>query len=133
MVSPPGFRLRWLAAWDAPKAPSGRRSAFESLVSDQLILQLTTQPQMPPQVDARLLATYAVDGLEVRVYASLYPSSLTLAWFRSGTTYTLSVFPVHLLDQSALEPQTFVRLISTIRYSGHRGPHGHPNLEKGPS
>src|SRR5438552_3744141 len=117
MRQPAGYRLQWLAALALPGQPEGRRFAFESLLSRDVFLQLDTQPRLPPQVDANLTGTYVVGGMEVHVYASIYSTSLTLTWFRFGTTYSLWVSPVHLLDQSALDPTTYVKLVSTIRFS----------------
>ena len=61
-----------MAALALPGQPEGRRFAFENLVSPDLLLELNTQPQLPPQVDTDLIGTYMVDRMEVRVYASVY-------------------------------------------------------------
>jgi hypothetical protein len=114
-----------------PAQSEGRRFAFENLISRDLLLELNTQPQMPPQVDADLLGTYAVKGLRVRVFASRYSSSLTLAWMQLGTTYMLWVTPVDLVGQRRLDPQTYLGLVSTVHYTGDRGPRGHPDVLNG--
>jgi hypothetical protein len=132
MAPPPGFRLLWLAAVASPEAPSGHWFSFEHLVSERVALELTTQPQLPPHVDADLIGTYTVEDIAVRVYASRYSSSLTLTWMRFGTTYTFWVTPVHMLDQTALDPQAYLQLVATVHYTGHRGPHGKPDVETGP-
>jgi hypothetical protein len=131
MAPPPGFQLQWLAAVALSGQSEGRRFAFENLVSRELLLELNTQPQIPPQVDADLLGTYVVKGVTVRVFASRYSSSLTLAWMQLGTTYSLWVAPVDLVDQRSLDPQAYLGLVATVKYTGHRGPHGHPDALNG--
>jgi hypothetical protein len=115
-----------------PGQPEGRRFAFENLLSPDLLLELNTQPQLPPQVDADLIGIYDVEGMKVRVFASSYSSSLTLAWMHLGTTYTLWVAPVHLLNRRTLDPRTYVGLLATVRYTGHRSLHGHPDAVNAP-
>ncbi len=122
MSPPQGVRLQWLAALAVPRVAPSPRTVFENLRSNILMLQLTTQPQSRPEINANLLLTRVVAGMNVKVYTSNQFSSpnLTLAWTRGGTTYTLWVAPTRLLDETPLDIETYVRLVATVRYSDER-------------
>ncbi len=138
LEAPPGYRFQWLAAMGFPDRPAGRRLAFENLVSDRLVLQLDTQPQPNLKIDEDLVGEYTVSqymvgDVRVQVRVGKPPAAvLTLSWMHAGTSYSLFVAPLHLLEQSPLDPQEFLPLVSQVRYTGHRARGGGPDPAEGP-
>ena len=119
MPAPPGYRLKWLVAVAPPGGSVDRHIAYEDLASDQLVLDLETQPYGPPNYNKRLVGTYTVAGETVQ---ALVPTDsavnyLTFAWHHLGKTYSLSINPLYLLDQRTFDPKDYVGFVGTVRYA----------------
>lgn len=119
MPPPRGYRLKWVVAYAPPGGSVDRSLAYEDLASDQLVINLETQPPGPPNYNTRLIGTYTVGGETVQAFVPTDSAVnyLTFSWKHLGRPYSLSVYPLYLLDQRTFDPKDFVGLVATVQYA----------------
>jgi len=124
----PGYRLKWVVAYAPPGGSVDRGFSDEVLASDRLVIYLDTQPQGPPDYNMHLIGTYAIAGDIVNAFipTDSAVNYLTFSWKHLGRSYSLSVYPLYLLDQRTFRPKDFVGLVATVQYAEAQGDRDFP-------